>query len=485
MKFFTKIFESKTLDSRIHTENVSKKERWLGYLFGPSGLLLLNAVIAGYLNIYYTDVLKVGGIAGGVFLTVMPFISKVIDAITNILMGQIIEKTKTKQGKARPWMLVAAPCVAISAILLVLVPKGSETVQAIWITVTYNLYYCFAYTIYNMSHTLMMPLSTRDSKQRDTLAMFNNIANCIIPGMFVSMMFPMFIRPWMGVDQSRWITVVCIFSAIAFPAVLLEYFFTKERVTEQTEDQQDSSRSKSIMEQLKACLHSKYWVMAMTMVTVGTLLNGIILVGRLYYCDWVLGTYNDGWTYTMVNVIGQAPLGLGIFLVWPLTKKFGKRNCILYGTVLAFLGGLICLVAPRNFALVLVGLSIASFGALPNTYTGTAVMADTMDYVEYKHGFRCDGITASIYSIVGTISAGVGTSIVNWGLSVFNYIPPAADGSWVPQSEALQTMLIVMALGLPLVSNLVSIGSLIPYKLDKEMPSIRDALNSRKMSEEA
>ena len=88
--------------SRIRSENVTAKEKWLGYLLGPAGALLLNAVLATYLNVYYTDVLKLTGVWGGAFLVIFPIISKIVDAITNVAMGYIIDRTRTKEGKARP-----------------------------------------------------------------------------------------------------------------------------------------------------------------------------------------------------------------------------------------------------------------------------------------------------------------------------------------------------------------------------------------------
>lgn len=88
--------------SRITQENVSAKECWLGYLLGPTGTLLFNAVLAVYLNVFYTDVLKLTGVWGGVFLMVFPIISKVIDAITNLIMGQIIERTRPKKARPAP-----------------------------------------------------------------------------------------------------------------------------------------------------------------------------------------------------------------------------------------------------------------------------------------------------------------------------------------------------------------------------------------------
>ncbi len=106
------MLSSKWFDSRIHSQNVTGKEKWLGYLLGPCGALLLNAVLATYLNVYYTDVLKLTSVWGGAFLIVFPLASKIIDAITNVIMGYIIDRTVTKQGKARPWLLLSAPLVA-------------------------------------------------------------------------------------------------------------------------------------------------------------------------------------------------------------------------------------------------------------------------------------------------------------------------------------------------------------------------------------
>ena len=122
--------------SRIKSADVTKGEKWLGYLVGPAGALLLNAVLASYLNVYYTDVLKLTGVWGGAFLMVFPILSKVIDAVTNIAMGQLIDRTKTKEGKARPWMLLSAVLLPITGILLFAVPNASVTVQVIWVMIT-------------------------------------------------------------------------------------------------------------------------------------------------------------------------------------------------------------------------------------------------------------------------------------------------------------------------------------------------------------
>lgn len=109
MSFFSsgKWLSSPKMDSRIKSANVTNKERWLGFFMGPGGVILLNSIMASYLNVFYTDVLKIGWVWGGAFLLVFPIVSKIIDAVTNIVMGQMIERTKSRQGKARPWLLLS------------------------------------------------------------------------------------------------------------------------------------------------------------------------------------------------------------------------------------------------------------------------------------------------------------------------------------------------------------------------------------------
>ena len=85
---------------RLTSPEVTAKEKWFGYLIGPAGALLLNAVLGTYLNVYYTDVLKLTTVWGGAFLAIFPIISKIIDAITNVIMGYIIDRTHTKTGKS-------------------------------------------------------------------------------------------------------------------------------------------------------------------------------------------------------------------------------------------------------------------------------------------------------------------------------------------------------------------------------------------------
>lgn len=125
----------------------------------------------------------------------------------------------------------------------------------------------------------------------------------------------------------------------------------------------------------------------------------------IYYCNWVLGTYTDGVTQTIVSAIGNAPLGFGILIMWPLVGKFGKRNVMVTGLALAIVAGLAFCINPTSMSWVLIMLVIRAFGALPITYICMAMLADALDHVEWKAGFRCDGFSMSVYTIIFTVAA--------------------------------------------------------------------------------
>lgn len=451
-----KIMDGKIFNSRIHSRSVTGKEKWLGYLLGPCGALLLNAVLGTYLNVFYTDVLKLTAVWGGAFLVVFPLISKIIDAATNVLMGYIIDRTKTKQGKARPWLLLSAPLVAVTGALLFLVPQASETVQVIWVMLSYNLFYSFAYTIYNMSHNLMCPLSTRNTIQRGGLSVFNQISTIMMSGILVALVFPMVIMPMLGVDQSKWIIVMGIISIISLPLTLLEYYFTKERVSEEKADVVE--KKIPFKTQLKVVLTDKYMIIMFIYFFIYTFASSLKNLGLVYYCNYVLGTYNDGITQTLVSVVGGIPMGIGIFAVWPLAKRFGKRNVTVAGFVLYALGSAICWMVPNNMVVVIIGQFIKNIGGLPCAYVFMALFADGLDHIEWKSGLRCDGTAMSIYNIIAVSTVGVATSVFNAMLSSSGYVAPEiVDGVTLAanQPEAVKNMITFAFVGLETITGVI------------------------------
>ena len=479
------LLDRKLFQSRINSEEVTPAEKWLGYLLGPAGALLLNAVLATYLNVYYTDVLKLTHVWGGAFLVVFPIVSKTIDAITNVVMGYIIDRTHTSAGKARPWLLLSAPLLTVTGILLFTVPSGNETVQVIWVMVSYNLFYSFAYTIFNMSHNLMVPLSTRNITQRGSLSVFNQIATIMMSGILVALVFPMVIMPMIGVDQGKWITLMSVLSILALPLTLLEYYFTKERVTLE-ERRGGIERTVPFAQQLKAIFTDKYMLLIYAYFLIYTAGVSIKNISLVYFCNYVLGTYNDGITQTMLSIIGGIPMGIGIFAVWPLAKKFGKRNVTLAGFILYAVGGAICWAFPTNMTVMLVGQFIKNIGGLPCAYVFMALFADVLDHLEWKTGFRSDGVAMSVYNIIAVAMVGVCTGVFNGLLGHAGYIAPEiVDGVTVAaaQSDSVRGVITFGFVGLEVFTGVILAVLLIFLNVEKGIEKKQAEIKAREEKE--
>ena len=434
-----KMLSGRFWNSKVRSQNVTNKEKWLGYMAGPCGALLFNAVLATYLNQYYTDVLHLGGEWGGMFLVIFPIISKIIDAVTNVIMGAVIDRTRTKQGKARPWLLLSAPLVAVTGVLLFVVPSGNVTLQIIWVMISYNLFYSVAFTIYNMSHNLMVPLSTRNTNQRGVLAVFNNISSIMMSGIVVALIFPMAIMPSLGTSQNLWIICMSVLSCITLPLTLVEYYFTKERVTLEGGDAAEKKVPISV--QFKAIFTDKFMLLLLGYFLLYTVTTQLKNMALPYYCNYVLGTYSDGSTQTLVSVLGGIPMGIGIFAVWPLAKKLGKKNLTAMGFVVYAIGSAICWIAPSNMPVVLVGQFIKNIGGLPCAYVFMALFADTLDHLEWKNGFRCDGLAMSAYSVIITAAGGIVTGIFNGAISAAGYIAPENVAIKPELTDAMQKIM--------------------------------------------
>ena len=475
------LLDCKALQSRVRSEEVKPAEKWLGYLLGPAGALLLNAVLATYLNVYYTDVLKLTHVWGGAFLVIFPIVSKIIDSVTNVVMGYIIDRTHTKEGKARPWLLLSAPLLTVTGILLFTVPSGSETVQVIWVMVSYNLFYSFAYTIFNMSHNLMVPLSTRNITERGGLSVFNQIATIMMSGILVALVFPMVIMPMVGVDQGKWITLMSALSILALPLTLLEYYFTKERVTLE-ERSAGIEKTVPFAQQLRAIFTDKYMLLIYAyflIYTAGTSIKNISLV---YFCNYVLGTYNDGITQTMLSVIGGIPMGIGIFAVWPLAKKFGKRNVTLAGFILYAIGGAICWAFPTNMVIMLVGQFIKNIGGLPCAYVFMALFADVLDHLEWKTGFRSDGVAMSVYNIIAVAMVGICTGVFNGLLGHAGYVAPEiVNGVTVAaaQSDTVKGVITFGFVGLEVFTGVILAVLLVFLNVEKGIEKKQAEIKAR------
>lgn len=236
----------------------------------------------------------------------------------------------------------------------------------------------------------------------------------------------------------------------------------------------------SFREQVSACFHDRYWLIIMDFCISYNVLNILSTNTILYYSNWVLGNSVDSGTkyQVILNAIGQAPLGFGIFALWPLVGKFGKKKVSQIGFLIGAAGSLLVLLQPKSLLPVLVGLFIKSIGALP-TYLMAAFMAEALDHIEYKYGYRADGFSASAQSIIITISAGIGQSIILGGINALGYIAPASTSDIISQPAAMQTFFTVCFVGVPLAGYIVCAILTSIFDLDDRMDEISAAIEAR------
>lgn len=243
--------------SAIRSQEVRLPEMLLGYFIGPFGALLSSGIFTSFLNKYFTDVLALDE----AFLSVLQVASTVLIVAANLIVGQLIERTRCLAGKARPWVLLSALTLSVASVLMFIVPFEGAA-KMVWIAIAYNLYYAVAYPIYNTANSTLIPVSTRNSQQRGALASFTNVAGLGVMGVG-SMVFPILVSQVMKNDQNMWFMVmlaVAIFSALT---IFLQYKFTRERVTEEAMtsggSQETKAKAASLGEQLGAVTSEKWW----------------------------------------------------------------------------------------------------------------------------------------------------------------------------------------------------------------------------------
>lgn len=456
--------------SRITDDKVTKKEKYLGHLLGPVGISLLTSILNSYLNIYYTDVMDLSGRWGGMFLSLLPLLSKILCVFTSLAMGQLVDRSISPQGKARPWILISLPLQIIGMICLFFIPAEDPFLQTAWVFFFYIVYYALGNTAYNTSHSLMVTLSSREETERRALSRMAN-AFGMISGSVLVMVFPIFFLPWMGAERSRWQTVILAITLVCAPFMLLEYFYTKERVTNGADQKKNSL---SFRESAAYCFKSRQWVETMLFIALFHLVGQLFGIGVPYYCNWVLGSYNDGRTQPIFYALGNFPYMWGLFITEPLCRKFGRKRAISWGLAIGAVGSMICFAAPTALPVVLAGQVIKTLGLIPSNFLMSVLLADALDDVEKVNGVRCDGFSASIYSIINTLISGIAMFVFNLGLSGLGYEAPVSGA--VSQPAVLNTFFVLCVAGIPAIGYFLL--SILTGRMDmdnKKRIKIKDA----------
>ena len=489
----TSFFEKSFMKTKIKKDEVTIfPEAGLGYLLGPILALVSNGVVNVWLIQYWDKVLMLGQWAP-LFETLLPILSAIVIIIGNLFVGRLMERKPTLAGKARPLILIGMPIIAVAllALFLVPLPEGatwfvgikqyngttSNLIASIVIAVAYNLYYALAWPLYYTSHSALVNLSTRDEKKRGLLStciMAAQLGAAGLSGMAGGLLVDLIgLLPTykytaleggkivekvttdlsvatqvteanplgayvMGItpDQanSKWVILMIIMVVCLVIGCLLEYFFTRERITEEIVEKNqnagnEKAKSISMGEQIKVCVKDKFWWLIIIFFFLYQFGGQMKNNDMSFYSIAMTGQSSLS---SLINTVGAIPTALGMIIVWPLANRFTKSKTIVMGCMLAFLGGSLAFVAlvpaiQANSGAV-TGLSVASFcikalGTAPAMYISLALLANVLDHQEAKYGIRTDGFTMAVYGSIMVCMAGVCNGIIVG----INSIVPAAS----------------------------------------------------------
>ena len=468
-------FETRLMRSKIKSRTVSLfPEAGLGYLLGPILALMGNGVINVWLIQYWDKVLGLGT-WNPLFETLLPIISSIVIIAGNIMVGRLMERKPSLAGKARPLILIGIPFILVAMLLLFLVPfpgAASEEAAAgsfeggllasIFIAVGYNLYYALAWPLYYTSHSALVNLSTRDSGKRGLLGtaiMAAQLGAAGVSGMFGGLLVDLLgLLPkyeYLSTNakgeivkvvtndlgeagaayntvisraeaNQKWMILMIIMVAALVVGCLLEYFFTRERITEENIKNAEAAAANgeenaevkkvTMKQQIAICMKDKYWWMLMIFWFLYQF-GGMMKNNDMSFFSQALTGGNT--VSSIINTVGAVPTALGMVIVWPLALKLTKSKTIALGGLVAALAGsaaFACLAFQGNTAAI-TGIAVVSFcikalGTAPAMYISIALMANILDHQEAVHGVRTDGFTMAVYGSIMVAMSGLCNGII-------------------------------------------------------------------------
>ena len=440
------LFDKPFMDSKATTQTVSTKEWVLGHLIGPLGLIFVVNTIAALVEKFFTQqtgaMYGVGNIAmiqqmGGIYEIVMT-VAKILAMGTGLLNGWLIQHTESRQGKMRPWYLIFGFLSIIIGCLIFLFP-GNSMGESYWYYFFFLLicYHTVGSSYFYLFRDTICSLTSRDPKEKAKIQFIRKMSWTLLSGIVIGMVFNMVLLPmWLEKDINGYPILMIIISILAIPLLLLEYFYTRERVTEDVAVEYEHLDETKIplKAQLKALLSNKYYLILIIIATVSGIVDnykgGNV---QYFYIKFLLGGAENPLMYTIYQVVTGIPLGIGAFAIYPLAKKVGIKNLTVGGYALVLVGSIVGYLFPDQMIPVLAGGFIRNIGWLPNAYIFATLLCYAYDSVEYRSHMRLEGmmgvaiITAIQWLIYAPFAGGFEAGILKLGFVDAQGIAPGAD----------------------------------------------------------
>lgn len=451
---------------------------WQRFCFGlaAGGGAALSAM-AGLMLVFCTNVLHIDPAVAGTVLAV----SRVLDGISDLIAGRIIDRTHSRFGKARPWLLWMILPTMLCLVAAFCVPGSLPVVgQIVYIFVTYNLLSTVCYTMVTVAYSSMSSMVTTNQYERG----INGVV-----GMTMSTVFSLVINTVVlkmceafgGGDtyNPRGWSLSAVVMAIVFGiCVFVTFSFCKE-IDPDTKFQERSAgkRTVSLLTTFKALITNKYWVEYVIALVSNTMGNTFITGVALYYAQFVLG---DEQIYSTLSVALMVPMFLGVIATALFIKKFGKRNTAIFGLSILGVGTVLSGILPDTTACAVLTLAIRGFGAGFPSAIGGAVLQDTLTYGKWRSGFEMVGMGNAACSFSNKLGSGLGTALLGWILAWGGY-----DSYAAVQSASAQNIIKLSFSWFPIAFVIITLVCFIFYRLDKEYATYEKDLSEGRYGPDA
>lgn len=475
----------------MNTDKVTLKEK-IGYGFGDMASSMFWKIFGMYLLFFYT---KVAGISPALVGT-MFLVTRVWDSVTDPVMGIIADRTNTRWGKYRPYLLWFAVPFAVMGVIMFYIPPFGETGKLVYAYITYGLM-MVVYTAVNVPYASMLGVMSADPKERNTLSsyrMFFAFIGSFITFMLIQPLVDYFASVFDGgntlIDTSTdatsisqspigWILAVAVIGAICSILFFLCFKFTKERVKAIDEEKENNTSVKQDLKNLMK--NTPWWILIVS--GIGALLFNAIRdgVALFYFADYIQINYKMpymGWTMaTIYLLVGQAANMIGVALAAPLSNKYGKKQTYMVALgISAVLSALFFTMMPDDIVWILILQTLISICAgyvLPLLWS---MYADIVDHQELKTGRRATGLIFSSSSFSQKMGWAIGAALTGWLLAAFGYNQDA-----VMQSENAIFGVKLMMSWLPAASCVLAIIGMAFYPLsEKKVKEIAEELDRKR-----
>ena len=453
---------------------VQKVMRGGDYFADSLGQFALNSMsgLVGQLTYFYTD--KVGMAAGAV-ATVF-FICKIIDAFTDVIMGNIVDHTAPGKEKYRPWILKMAVPAAIMIVLLFTVPIGfSDVGKIIYMFITNILLTAIVYTAIAIPYSSLQVVRTNSQEERGNMGIWRAAAG-YVSGMIIAIAIVP-ITNMLGGDQSAWVKFGVGFALLVLLAFLICYAKSKEQAVEAgaevaPEKKEAEEEGVPFWTAIGNLFHNKYWVMVLVLGIMANVSYGISGSSGTYYCKLIYGNDN---LVGIMGAIGMIPTLLGFILVGPMIKKLGVTKTLKVSFFIGMVSTALRLINPSDFWYNTILGCFASFATIPMMCLLGVMTAMAIDYNEYKYEKRMVGTSQAASGFGGKIGTGVGASVVGWCLAAASY-----DGQATEVTSAVRQAVFSFGIYIPLILFIVMFVISLCFDLEAKLPAMREEMAKRK-----